>query len=136
VATRRKSAASSADPDALLRERAHPLTDVIEALRALLRKAEPLLEEHVKWNAPSYRHRGEDRITFQLRDDDRVRLVFHCGSKPSDPRRKEPLVEDPKGLLEWAAPDRGIASFRSLAEVKQGFAALTALVRNWLSVPA
>lgn len=134
MATRRRSAGPDQGPDALLRARAHPLGDVIQALRALLRETEPGLEEHVKWNAPSYRHQGEDRITFQLRDDDRVRLVFHCGSKPSDRGRTQRLVDDPAGLLEWAAPDRGIASFRSLAEVRQHASALAALVRRWLSV--
>lgn len=38
----------------------------VDILRELILKAEPKLEEHIKWNAPSYVLDGEDRITFNL----------------------------------------------------------------------
>jgi hypothetical protein len=33
-----------------------------------------------KWNAPSFRHAGEDRVTFRLQPGDKLQLIFHRGA--------------------------------------------------------
>ncbi len=96
--------------------------------------AEPRLVEGVKWNAPSYAFEGDDRITCNLSAPDRVRLIFHCGVQKRATKGRVPV--DDRGLLEWAADDRGIATFRSLAEVAAAEQALGKLVREWLAATA
>jgi len=43
---------------------------------------------------------------------------------------------DDRGLLEWAAPDRGSATFRSVEEVAEARPALAGLVREWIAATA
>jgi len=113
----------------------HPLRPVLDALRAAVLAAEPRLVEGVKWNAPSYAFGGgDDRITFNLSAPDRVRLIFHCGVKTRAAKGRVPVAD--RGLLEWAADDRGIATFRSLAEVEAAGSSLRELVRAWLAATA
>ena len=128
--TTRKPKAGAQTPDELLDALDHPLRKEIDALRAVILKAHPGLVEGVKWNAPSYSVEGEDRVTFQLRAKDRVLLVFHRGAKA---KAGKVSIEDPEGLLEWAAPDRAIATFRA-SEVTAGRKkALGALVKQWIT---
>lgn len=117
--------------DALLEERAHPLQDVITALRKLIRAADVALVEEVKWNAPSYRLE-EHLLTFQLARDDRVLVVFHRGAKVRAPS-KQRLLEDPAELLTWKGTDRATVSFSTRAQVTKHQAAFTKLVRAWLA---
>lgn len=110
----------------------HPFKDVIDSLRSIILKANVNLREGIKWNAPSYSFAGEDRITFNLRAKDEVRLIFHCGAKVKDGRGKGRLIDDTSGLLRWASDDRAIASFSSLAQVKKCKVALTKSINAWL----
>ena len=120
----------SADVEALLAKRAHPLRSVIAALRTVIRAADAELVEEVKWNAPSYRLE-EHLLTFQLSRDDRVLLVFHRGAK-AKALAKRPTVADPSELLTWKGTDRAVATFASVAEVTKHKPALTKLLRAWV----
>ena len=127
-----KSATKAADVDAFVAACGHPLTAVLDAVRTIVRHAAPQAVEGIKWNAPSFAIGGDDRITCNLSARDRVRLVFHCGAKKRATGSGRVLAAD-EGLLEWAADDRGIATFRSVAEVAAAKAALVRLVRAWLT---
>ncbi len=131
-ATTGKSAGAGL-PEAFLASLEHPLRDVILALRPILLRADRRLTEGIKWNAPSYSLEGEDRVTFNLRAKDQVRLIFHRGAKVKDSQAKGPLIDDPDGLLEWAADDRAIAAFASVDEVTTQRAALTTILKRWLA---
>jgi hypothetical protein len=121
------------DVETFVAARAHPLTPVLQALRAIVRAAVPAFVEGIKWNAPSYRvPPTEDVLTFNLGAPDRVRLILHRGAKAAAKRTSGRLLAEDGGLLEWAANDRAIATFRTLADVKAGKAALTKLVRAWV----
>ena len=108
----------------------HTLRAELDTLRQLV-AAEPRLVEGIKWNAPSYAFAGEDRLTFNLGAKDRVRLIFHCGVKKRAAKGRVPV--DDRGLLEWAADDRCIATFRSAADVAAAKKSLPQLVRDWLA---
>ncbi|MBL0743444.1 DUF1801 domain-containing protein [Chryseolinea lacunae] len=54
----------------------HPLKAEIEAVRTIIKNAHPDIAERIKWNAPSY-HSKEDMVTFHVRPQDCVHLVFH-----------------------------------------------------------
>lgn len=54
---------------------------LVDALRGLILEIDTRLEEHIKWNAPSYVLGGEDRITFNLMNKQGVvKFVFHMGA--------------------------------------------------------
>ena len=126
--------AATAAADAVTRWLAscrHTLRAELDTLRQLVAAAEPRLVEGIKWNAPSYAFAGDDRLTFNLGAKDRVRLIFHCGVKKRATKGRVPV--DDGGLLEWAADDRGIATFRSAAEVAAVKKSLPQVVRDWLA---
>ncbi|MBK9014156.1 MAG: DUF1801 domain-containing protein [Saprospiraceae bacterium] len=54
----------------------HPLKAEIEALRQIIKAANPAISERIKWNAPSY-YAKEDFLTFNHRMVDKVHLIFH-----------------------------------------------------------
>jgi hypothetical protein len=64
-----------------LRELSHPLKHGIVDLRAAVLASDEQITEHIKWNAPSFCHHGDDRVTFRLQPGDRLQLVFHRGAK-------------------------------------------------------
>ncbi len=56
----------------------HPLKKEVEAVRSIIKKANPKLNERIKWNAPSYYY-TDDILTFgPLRSEkvERVCLFF------------------------------------------------------------
>ena len=116
-------------PAMLLDKLQHPLKKEIEAIRQIL-LANPKLTEHVKWNAPSYCHNGDDRITFNFHAKDHIKLIFHRGAKVKGV--KDFAFKDSSGMLEWPAKDRAVAKFRNLEEVEEKKEALVLLVNQWI----
>lgn len=112
----------------------HPLKKEIEEVRKVILNANANLTEHIKWNAPSYRFNGDDRITFNLAGKGFFRLIFHCGAKATEKKPKDKLFEDKTGLLEWAANDRAVAKFTDMHDVKAKKNALIKTIDTWLKV--
>ncbi len=115
---------------AFLQELNHPMKAEIEYLRDVILAANDQLSEHIKWKAPSFRYGGDDRVTFNLRPQDRVLLIFHRGAKarPDDGF----AFVDPTGLLTWAAKDRATLTLHTMAEVHAHQAELAKLVNAWV----
>lgn len=109
----------------------HPLKAGVEQLRSAILAANGDISEHVKWNAPSFRYDGEDRVTFRLRPGDRLQLIFHRGAKVRSDRA-EFTFQDPTGLMTWPAPDRGVVTFPDLEAVRSQQAAVVSLVNQWI----
>lgn len=105
----------------------------VEALRGVILATVPGLTERIKWNAPSFGPGSEDRITMRLQPGDRLQLVLHRGVKP---RPTEGFAfADPAGMIEWAAPDRGVVTIGpgQLAGMAE---ALGDLLRRWVEASA
>ncbi|MEV6373662.1 DUF1801 domain-containing protein [Micromonospora musae] len=110
---------------------AHPLKSGVEELRSAILASNTEISEHVKWNAPSFRFGGDDRVTFRLRPGDRVQLIFHRGAKVRSDVA-EFTFEDPTGLMTWLAPDRGVVTFPDLKTMQSQQAAVVSLVNRWV----
>jgi len=117
--------------DSFMAELDHPLAAGVEQLRRAILASNDGISEHVKWNAPSFRYAGEDRVTFRLQPGNRLQLVFHRGARTREDSAGFGF-EDPGGLMEWAAPDRALVTFRDLAEVEIRQAAVVELVNRWV----
>jgi len=118
--------------EAYLQALDHPRDDEIRRLRSALMVGIDGLDEHVKWNAPSFRFAEEDRATFRLRPGSRVQLVLHRGAKRRDPDAAFP-IDDPEGLVEWRAGDRGVITFADAADTAAKQDAVVELVRRWVA---
>lgn len=126
------SVGPSAEADALLAALAHPSAPAIQALRAVIRGADPGIAEGVKWNAPSFAT-TEHFATFHLRHAAGVQVVLHLGAKPRPDAPVRAAVADPTGLLAWRGPDRATVTFRDLADVEAKREAFVAVVRQWIA---
>jgi hypothetical protein len=109
----------------------HPRKAEIDALRALILRADERVREEIKWNAPSF-YIDDHFATFKLRPLDTVQVVLHTGARVR-PDAKAIAIEDPAGLLKWAAPDRCVATFSDMVAVDAGRAAFTSIVRQWIA---
>ncbi|WP_328414874.1 DUF1801 domain-containing protein [Micromonospora sp. NBC_00389] len=109
----------------------HPLKAGVEELRLAILASNADISEHVKWNAPSFRYNGEDRVTFRLRPADRLQLIFHRGAKVRSDLA-EFTFQDPTGLMTWLAPDRGVVTFPDLEAIQSQQAAVVSLVNHWV----
>lgn len=107
----------------LLAERAHPMSDVVDALRARISSIDPRISEEWTWNAPSFSFAGY-LVTFNLRPDDRVHLVVHDGA----------LIDDGSGFLEGDYPDRRMAFFFSMDDARRKGPELDRPVRRWIEI--
>jgi len=112
----------------------HPFSEVVEALRQIILRADPDVGEEIKWNAPTFFYTGEMKpsnpkehkrylVVFNLFRKDCIRLVFWGGAK----------VNDASGLLEGDFADgRRLAMFHDMEDVKSKAKALRNVVKRQL----
>lgn len=91
----------------------------IDAVRKIIRSSSPLLNERIKWNAPSYYYK-EDLVTFGPYKNGRTLLVFH---HPDIEKVKSPL-------LEGNFKGRRLLYFSSAAEITTGKKELERIVKE------
>lgn len=130
MATRRKSTGS--EVDAFFSAFSHARREQVLALRAAILAANPTLTEQIKWNAPSYCHDGDDRVTFRFAPKgDAVQLIFHRGAKAKAVEGFR--FDDPSGLLVWAAADRGVLTLATEDAFERHSATIASLVTAWVA---
>lgn len=62
----------------------HPLADVMQYIRDVILKADPRIEETIKWKSPSFMFKG-NIASFNPRTKKHVSLMFHYGASiPGD----------------------------------------------------
>ncbi|PWU56137.1 DUF1801 domain-containing protein [Micromonospora sp. S4605] len=121
----------SGEVDAFMATLDHPLRAGVEELRSAILASNADISEHVKWNAPSFRYNGDDRVTFRLRPADRLQLIFHRGAKVRSDVA-DFTFHDSTGLVTWLAPDRGVVTFPDLETIQSQQAAVVSLVNRWV----
>ena len=94
--------------DEFLENLSHPLKAEVEAVRSIIKGVNKDINEEIKWKAPSFNFKGEYLVTFNLRDEKRIHLVFH-NPQISKVRNK---------LLEGDYKDRRMAYFADMKDVK------------------
>lgn len=108
----------------------HPLKAEIEAVRAIILRADPSIGEVIKWKAPTFRA-ADDFATVHLRATDSLTLILHTGARVKE--GDGPAVDDSAGLLKWLAKDRAMVMLGKGAEIEAKRPALEALVRAWIA---
>ncbi len=108
----------------------------VETLREIILKTAPHLEEHIKWNAPSYVLNGEDRITFNtMNKQGLVNLVLHMGATRKEDKKGSPVINDETGLVVWSSDIRGMITFASDENVQLKADSIKNILQKWLSIP-
>ena len=94
--------------DAFMAELDHPLKKEVQAVRTIIKGVNKDITEEIKWKAPSFSYHGEYLVTFNLRINDRIHLVFH-----------NPMIAKVKSkLLEGDYADRRMAYFADMKAIK------------------
>ena len=109
----------------------HPHKRGVQALRKVILSLDPRIMEEVKWNAPSFRLR-DYFATFRLHPVPMFQLVLHTGAK-SKGSPKQFRLDDPSGLVKWAAKDRCTISFESDADALAKRDAVTGIMKDWIA---
>jgi len=121
----------SAEVDAYLAALDHPLKSGVMEIRIAILQSNADISEHIKWNAPSFRYGGEDRVTFRLQPGNRCQLIFHRGAKVRADIA-DFVFKDDTGLLTWLTPDRGVVDFVDLQSVESRRGDVVAVVNRWV----
>ena len=104
----------------------------VNALRKIILKTNPRLDEHIKWNAPSYSLDGEDLITFNMHDKNHTRLVLHAGATRTEDKDAPPAYHDESDMLDWKSDIRAVITFEDLDYIKRNEKQLEEVLGRWL----
>jgi hypothetical protein len=114
-----------------LSELDHPLKKEVETVRQIILGVSPEIREGIKWNAPSFLT-TDHFATFNLRTQDRIRLILHTGAKVKATAKQGMKLEDPTGMVEWLAKDRCLVTLGNGKDIQARRAALESIVREWI----
>jgi hypothetical protein len=117
-------AGDAAAVTALMAALQHPLKAEVEALRKIIKAANPKVNERVKWNAPSYFYKA-DMAAFNLHNEQFVQLILLF---------PQGLVADESGLLLGDWKDKREARFQDIKDIKAKQAALARVVNRWVEM--
>ena len=107
---------------------------MISILRQAILAADPAIVENEKWNSPNFTFDGVDRVTLRVHPRGGVQVILHRGAT----QRLDVdsfHFDDPTGLLEWPALDRGVLKVADAADAARLSPELTQLVRRWIAHP-
>lgn len=108
----------------------------VEMICRIIKKTSPLLEEHIKWNAPSYMLDGEDRVTLNTHYPDKIVVVIHMGATRKEDKKAKPILDDESGMITWSSDIRGAISFTSSEDIENKRDAFVSILQRWLEIPA
>lgn len=118
--------------DHLLIELAHPQTELINAIRSLLKSSSPSLVEGIKWKAPSYALNGNDIVTFNFRNYGCLSLILHTGPKGKDTHNGTTLFTDDSGMLQWIADKRAVLRIKDHKTLEENKMTIRYIIRVWV----
>lgn len=110
----------------------HPLKARAQDLRQAILALDPAVAETIKWNGPSFVY-IDDFATFGFRKADRLQIVLHQGVRPKAGAVDGLSIEDPAGLLTWAAKDRAVAYLTLDDDFDSWKPAFIAILRQWMA---
>lgn len=118
--------------DQLIAALDHPMKASLQALRREILAVDPRITEGVKWNSASFYCNGWF-ATANMRSKDAIVVVLHLGAKVKDNSTGGIPIDDPSGLLQWAAKERALVRFDSAADFDAKKTAFKAIVRQWVA---
>jgi uncharacterized protein YdhG (YjbR/CyaY superfamily) len=102
----------------------HPFKAEVQVVRDIIKGVDKDIAEEVKWKAPSFNYKGEYLVTFNLREEKRIHLVFH-----------NPMIARVKSeLLEGDYADRRMVYFVNMQDVKANKSALEKVLKGLIKL--
>lgn len=104
-------------------------------LREIILDCHADLNEIIKWNAPSYMLNGEDRITFNINNKQKiVKIVLHMGVTRREDKKADPIMIDETGLIQWSSDIRGVIGFDDYDSIYSRKSEITRVITRWLQI--
>jgi len=124
-AKKKASPVSRADKvDEFMQSLDHPFKAEVQALRDIIKGVNREIVEEIKWKAPSFSYKGEYLVTFNLRETERIHLVFHNPSIP----------EVRSALLEGNYKERRMMYFTDMDDIKAKKTTLEKILKQLIKV--
>src|SRR6185436_2566710 len=102
----------------------HPFKAEVQVVRDIIKGVDKDIAEEVKWKAPSFNYKGEYLVTFNLREEKRIHLVFH-----------NPMISRVKSeLLEGDYVDRRMVYFVNMQDIKSNKSALEKVLKDLIKL--
>jgi len=102
----------------------HPFKAEVQVVRDIIKGVDKDIAEEVKWKAPSFNYKGEYLVTFNLREEKRIHLVFH-----------NPMISRVKSeLLEGDYADRRMVYFVNMQDIKANKSALDKVLKDLIKL--
>lgn len=119
-----KKAAATVAVDQFMKKLKHPFKPEVEVMRKIIKDVNKDIAEEIKWNAPSFSYKGEYLVTFNLREKQRIHLVFH-----------NPMISKVKSkLLEGDYNHRRMAYFSDKSDIKAKQASLVKALKDLIKL--
>jgi len=110
--------------DEFMQKLDHPFKAEVDALREIIKGVNKDIFEEIKWNAPSFSYKGEYLVTFNLREKERIHLVFH-----------NPKISKVKSkLLEGDYDHRRMTYFSDMDDIKAEKSALERVLKDLIKL--
>jgi len=104
----------------------------VDCLRQIIADSIPV-NEHIKWNAPSYVYDGEDRVTFNMHGED-IKILIHMGATKKEDKNAKPVLDDTAGIVRWNSNIRGTVPFESMEDILIKRLDFVDLLKRWILV--
>lgn len=102
----------------------HPFKAEVQVVRDIIKGVDKDIAEEVKWKAPSFNYKGEYLVTFNLREEKRIHLVFHNS-----------MISKVKSeLLEGDYADRRMVYFVNMQDIKANKSALEKVLKDLIKL--
>ena len=114
----------TAQVDEFMEKLDHPIKAEVQMIRDIIKTANHDITEQIKWNAPSFSYKEQYLVTFNLREKQRIHLVFH-----------NPMISKVKSeLLEGNYPDRRMAYFAGDDDIRAKRPALEKALKDLIKL--
>ncbi len=115
--------AKNPEVDTFLKQKAHPMTEEINAVRRIILETDERIEETIKWSSPTFTYKG-NIASFFMNAKKFVSLMFHKGA----------LIDDDTGLLQGDGKEARVARFEDAADIEKKKDDLQVLIRKWIEM--
>lgn len=102
----------------------HPFKAEVQVVRDIIKGVNKGIVEEIKWKAPSFSYKGVYLVTFNLRETQRIHLVFH---NPKIPEVKS-------ALLEGNYKDRRMMYFAGMDDIQTKKTALEKILKQLIKL--
>ncbi len=102
----------------------HPFKAEVQVVRDIIKGVNKDIAEEVKWKAPSFNYKGGYLVTFNLREEKRIHLVFHNAM----------ISKVRSELLEGDYADRRMVYFVNMQDIKANKSALEKVLKDLIKL--